>query len=109
MWTTTRGFQTFCHVDGLQSQADGPFPIAVPRGGELVAVGLIDQHLRRERAEVMQTGNDEGHLLAQFEDLVHDGRAQPVAQFDGIETELENLLNDFFAGFVALRIPTCRK
>ena len=84
-------FETLCHVDGLQSQANGPLPVTWARGGELVAVRLIDQHLRRERAEVMQTGDNEWDFLPQFEHLVNDGRAQPVAQFDGIESEIENL------------------
>ena len=53
-------------------------------------------HLRRERAEIMQTRDNEWDFLPQFEHLVNHGRAQPVAQLDGIESEIENLPDDVF-------------
>jgi hypothetical protein len=55
----------------------------------------------------MQTGDDKRRLLAQFENLMNGRGGEPVAEFDGVEAEVEDLVNDLSGRLAAFRIPAC--
>lgn len=93
------------HVNRLHGHADGALAVRDAMGGELVAIGLVNEDFRGEGAEIMEAGDAEGIFFVELENLLEDVGLEAVAELDGIDAEVENLADDGLAGRLAGGVP----
>ena len=97
--------EAFGEINGLERVPYGAFAFAVEVRGKLVAVGRGAGDFRRQGAEVVERGDFHFSRLPHFEDALDERKADAVAEFDGVEAEVEYFLDHRGAVGVASGVP----
>jgi hypothetical protein len=98
--------EAFGEIDRFEGMPDCAVAFRGAISGKLVAIRGGAGDFGRERTEIVQGGNLHFARLEHLQNALHEGKSDAMAEFHGVETEVEDFLDHRGAIRVASGVPT---
>src|SRR5687767_1229302 len=97
--------ESFGEVDRFEGMPDGPVAFRRAVSGKLVTIRRGARDFRWKRTKIVQGRNLHLSGLKHLQDALDERKADAVAEFHGVETEVEDFLDHRGAIRVAAGVP----